>query len=126
MSAADRKEFRRILERKHRDLVSASSNREGIAIEVTADEMDRLQQQLSREVAIRNLDQTSKLLKSVKAALDRMEDDIFGVCLRCEEPIHEKRLQAIPWASHCVACQEMLDGEPTSFKDDDDTIGFAA
>jgi DnaK suppressor protein len=126
MPRIDMHEFQRVLERKHKDLLSASSNREEIAIEVTADEMDRLQQQLSREVAIRNLDQNSKLLKSVKAALDRIDDEIFGVCLRCEEPIHEKRLQAIPWASHCVACQEMLDGEPTSFKDDDDTIGFAA
>ena len=123
---ADTRELRRILERKHRDLLSASSNREGIAIEVTADEMDRLQQQLSREVAIRNLDQTSKLLKSVKAALDRIDDEIFGICLRCEEPIHEKRLKAIPWASHCVACQELLDGDRTSAGNDDGRIGFAA
>jgi DnaK suppressor protein len=126
MPAVDIKEFQRILERKHKDLLSASSNREEIAIEVTADEMERLQQQLSREVAIRTLDQTSKLLKSVKAALDRIDDAIFGICLRCEEPIHEKRLKAVPWASHCVTCQEVLDREHSSFEDDDRTIGFAA
>lgn len=126
MPPADIREFQRILERKQRDLLSASSNREGIAIEVTADEMDRLQQQLSREVAIRNLDQTSKLLKGVKAALDRIEAKIFGICLRCEEPIHEKRLKAIPWASHCVACQEILDHDYTFAEEADGTIGFAA
>ena len=126
MSALDANGFRRMLERKQKDLLSASLNREEIVIEVTADEMDRLQQQLSREIAIRNLDQTSRLLKSVQAALDRIDDEIYGVCLRCEEPIHEKRLKAIPWASHCVSCQEVLDDQNTFFDDDDGAIGFAA
>jgi len=124
MSPVNTHVFRRVLEGKHKDLLSASSNREEIAIEATADEIDRMQQQLTREVAIRNLDQTSKLLKSIQAALDRIDDEIYGVCLRCEEPIHEKRLKAIPWASHCIACQEIIDLDLS--EDDDATIGFAA
>jgi len=124
MLLIDTKEFQRVLERKRMELLSASLRREEIAIEVTADEMDRIQQQLSREVVVRNLDQTSRLLRSVKAALDRIDDEIFGVCLRCEEPIHPKRLKAIPWASHCVACQEILDREHAS--EDDGPLGFAA
>ena len=87
MPRSDASSFQRLLEEKHKDLVSAFSNRDEIVIENTADEIDRLQQQMSREVAIRNLDHTSKLLKSVQAALDRIEDDVYGVCLRCEEPI---------------------------------------
>lgn len=124
LSAAVTDVFRNVLERKHQDLLSASSNREEIVIEVTADEIDRMQQQVTREIAIRNLDQTSKLLKNVQAALDRIDDEIYGICLRCEEPIHEKRLKAIPWASHCVACQEIIDLDLS--EDDDGTIGFAA
>ena len=116
-----------MLERKQKDLLSRSLGREDIAIEAAADEMDRLQQQLSREVAIRTLDHTSKLLKGVQAALTRIEDDIYGVCLRCEEPISERRLKAIPWASHCVACQEIIDREDNAYSGDDDgTIAFAA
>lgn len=126
MSRVHTKEFQSALEGKRKDLLSACLNREEIAIEVTADEMDRIQQQLSRELAIRNLDQTSKLLKSVQAALERIEDEMYGICLRCEEPIHEKRLKAIPWASHCVACQEILDREQIAGEGDDGTIGFAA
>lgn len=118
-------EFQRLLERKREDLLSSSLTKEDIAIEAAADEMDRLQQQLSREVAIRRLDHTSKLLKSVRVALDRIEDDVYGVCLRCEEPISEKRLKAIPWASHCVACQEIIDRDNASLGDES-TIGFAA
>jgi DnaK suppressor protein len=117
---------RNLLETKRNDLLSMCSHRDEIAIEATADEMDRLQQQVSIEVAIRNLDNTSKLLKSVQAALDRIEDEIYGVCLRCEEPIAEKRLQAIPWASYCVSCQEAIDRERALDEDGENAIGFAA
>jgi DnaK suppressor protein len=126
MSYANTNEFRRLLEAKRGEISSTASNRDEIVIEAVADEMDRLQQQLSRDIAIRNLDRTSGLLKSIQAALDRFEDEIYGVCLRCEEPIPEKRLRAIPWASHCVACQEAIDLENAAGGDDDETIAFAA
>ena len=118
--------FQKLLEAKREDLLSMFGNREEIAIEAVADEMDRLQQQASREVAIRSLDQTSKILKSVQAALNRIEDETYGVCLRCEEPIHEKRLAAIPWAAHCVACQEILDRENSSSEKTAGAIGLRA
>jgi DnaK suppressor protein len=124
MYKSELSDFRKLLEMKRNDLLSMCSHRDDIMIEATADEIDRLQQQVSREMAIRNLDNTSKLLKSVQAALNRIEDEIYGVCLRCEEPIAEKRLKAIPWASYCVSCQEIIDRE--RLLDGDDAIGFAA
>ena len=126
MSAVNTKGFQRLLEAKQDELSSSISNRDGIVIENTADEIDRLQQQASREIAIRNLDQTSRLLKSVQAALYRMEDETYGWCLRCEELIPEKRLKAIPWASYCVSCQEIIDERHAGFEDDSDAIEFAA
>jgi DnaK suppressor protein len=119
-------EFRRVLEAKYKDLASSAFNRDEIVVESAADEMDRLQQQLSRDIAVRNLDQTSRLLKSVQAALDRIEDEMYGVCLRCEEPIPEKRLKALPWAAHCVRCQETIDRHNAAGEDDNDAIAFAA
>jgi DnaK suppressor protein len=119
-------EFRRLLEAKYNELSSTASNRDEIVIESAADEIDRLQQQLSRDIAVRNLDRTSTLLKSVRAALDRVEDEIYGVCLRCEEPIAEKRLKAVPWASHCVSCQEAIDRAREDREEDGETIAFAA
>jgi DnaK suppressor protein len=119
-------EFRRVLEGKYNELSSAACDRDGIAIETTADEIDRLQQQLSRDIAIRTLDHTSTLLKSVQAALDRVDDGTYGVCLRCEEPIPEKRLKAIPWASYCLGCQEMIDTHRAVREDDREVMEFAA
>ena len=109
MSQVKKKEFQRVLETKKKELLAGSSDREDILIENAAEEFDRLQQQLNREVAIRNLDRESKLLKEVQAALKRIDDGSFGVCLRCDEDIPEKRLQALPWAAYCVRCQEDVD-----------------
>ncbi len=102
-------EFRRTLEAKRNELLAGTSDREVILIENAAEEFDRLQQQLNREVAIRNLDRGSKLLKEVQAALKRIDEGNFGTCLRCEEEIPEKRLKALPWAAYCVPCQEAVD-----------------
>jgi DnaK suppressor protein len=103
-----------VLEAKRKELLSGTSLREEILIENAADEFDRLQHHLNREIAIRKLDRESALLKHVEAALTRMEEDTFGVCLHCEEEIPEKRLKAVPWAAYCVSCQEKLDGKQTA------------
>jgi DnaK suppressor protein len=47
------------------------------------------------------------LLIMVKAALRRDEEGEYGVCVECGDPVHKKRLEAVPWARHCVACQEL-------------------
>jgi DnaK suppressor protein len=109
MDNKTKKEFRKLLEAKRKELMAGGSDREEILIQNAAEDFDRLQQQLNREVAIRNLDREAKLLKEVEAALKRVEEGTFGVCLRCEEDIPEKRLKALPWAAYCVSCQEQVD-----------------
>lgn len=47
-----------------------------------------------------------KILRLVKAALDRIAHGEYGICHACEEDISEKRLRAIPWAEYCVHCQD--------------------
>jgi DnaK suppressor protein len=129
MTAAKVQEIRKILEAKRKELLVGTSDRDEILIENAAEEFDRLQQQLNREVAIRNLDRESKLLKDVQAALNRMDDGSFGTCLRCDEEIPEKRLKALPWAAYCVPCQETVDrqraaGEPVD--EEGDSVELAA
>lgn len=52
-------------------------------------------------------------LTAINEAIERYQSGNFGICNECCEPIPVKRLQAIPWAAHCVTCQERLDGEAT-------------
>ena len=126
MTAKNTDSFRKILEAKRSELLFNVGDREDIRIENAAEEFDRLQQQMNRELAIRNLDRESTLLKSVQAALTRMDDDTFGVCMRCDEPIPEKRLRAVPWAAYCVPCQEVIDRQRAAGEADDDAGDIAA
>ncbi len=48
------------------------------------------------------------LLREVEEALERIEDGDYGHCMDCDEPVSTKRLEAIPWARYCIACQEEL------------------
>lgn len=52
-----------------------------------------------------------RLLKEVTQALQRLEDGSFGLCERCNEPIADKRLDALPFARHCINCQRVVEEE---------------
>jgi DnaK suppressor protein len=94
---------------KQTELSIVLGNRDDIAIKQAADKLDEVQFAGERELAIRNLDRDSKLLRSVRSALARIEDGSYGVCLRCDTAIGPKRLSAVPWAAYCVRCQELAD-----------------
>jgi len=50
-----------------------------------------------------------ELLQEVEAALERIRQGTYGICTNCGRPISEKRLEAIPWASLCIDCEEQLE-----------------
>ena len=60
-----------------------------------------------RDLALR--DRAAQQLELVDAAIARLSDGSFGTCLRCGEPIAPERLEALPWAAHCIACQSAID-----------------
>ena len=47
-------------------------------------------------------------LRLINEAIDRVNAGDYGTCLRCEEPIPQRRLEVIPWAKYCVSCQERI------------------
>lgn len=60
-----------------------------------------------RDLALR--DRAAAQLELVDAALQRLDAGTFGTCQRCGAPIAEGRLEALPWAAHCIACQSAVD-----------------
>jgi DnaK suppressor protein len=46
------------------------------------------------------------LLAQVKDALDRMDQGQYGECQDCGETIDAARLDAVPWTTHCLGCQD--------------------
>lgn len=101
--------YRKVLDQKRMDLTTVLQRREGIVIEKSPDPTDEIQYAYERDIAIRNLTRDSQLLEEVKGAVRRIDDGNFGVCVRCDALIADKRLAAVPWASQCIHCQETTD-----------------
>ena len=98
------------LEAKLRELTQSRGWRDTIAVEHNADPLDTTQRALEREMATRSLDRNATLVRQIRAAIDRINQGGYGLCLECEEPISHKRLAALPWAALCIGCQEQADG----------------
>ena len=60
-----------------------------------------------RDLALR--DRATTQLELVDEALARLDDGTFGACVRCGKPIARDRLEALPWAAHCIDCQRVVD-----------------
>jgi DnaK suppressor protein len=84
-------------------------NREILAVERSADEMDQTGRSAEREFAILGLNRRSELLRNIQAALRCIEDGTFGTCTNCEGTISRNRLVAVPWTPFCIRCQEAAD-----------------
>src|SRR5262245_28201503 len=119
MTKTEQNKFKNILESKRSELEKVVSNRDAIAIEKSPDALDEVQHAAERELAIRNLDRESSLLRNVRASLRRINDDSFGICVHCEEEISPKRLAAVPWTPYCIRCQEIADRNREHFHDGD-------
>jgi len=109
MNKTELDKYKAMLEAKQAELSSGLRNRDEIAIEKTPDALDEVQLAGERELAIRNLDREANLLRNVRAALFRINDGSYGICMHCEEEIKPKRLDAVPWAAFCIRCQEAAD-----------------
>jgi RNA polymerase-binding transcription factor len=109
MNKTELEKYKKILETRRDELAKGLRNREDIAIEKTPDALDEVQLAGERELAIRNLDRESNLLRNVRLALARMADGSYGTCLHCDEEIKPKRLDAVPWTPYCIRCQEAAD-----------------
>jgi DnaK suppressor protein len=90
-------------------LTGSLRNRDEIVISKAPDALDEVQMASERELAIRHLDRDSNMLRQIRGALARIAGGSYGVCRHCEEDISPKRVNAVPWASFCIECQEQLD-----------------
>jgi DnaK suppressor protein len=111
MEVFELERFKRILQSTLADMSVLVRKRDEIAVENTPDTIDYVQRAADRELAIRQIESSFKMLQSVKFALERITDGTYGTCLNCEDEISRKRLEAVPWAAYCVQCQDLADKE---------------
>ena len=106
MTTPELKTLESALKARAAELARSLSERTQIAVETSADLFDATLLAAERESSALALEQEFHLLRQVQDACARVRDGTFGICLRCEEDIAPKRLQAIPWAAYCVSCQQ--------------------
>lgn len=82
-----------------------------IADEDTAapDIADRAASSYNKEFLFSQSNNERALLQMVEKALARIREGSFGECINCGNEINAKRLEAVPWTRHCIACQEKLE-----------------
>ena len=102
--------YRNMLEKKAQEVRRSMSAQKAAQVvsrlDVPSDEGDLSQQHHEEWIFLNRNTIDMKLLREIDDALQRIEQGTYGVCLECEEPISVKRLEAVPWARYCVACQE--------------------
>jgi DnaK suppressor protein len=100
---------KQLLESKLNESANLLHRRDSIEIHRNADLADATQQAIEREMACRDLDRNALLARDIRAALQRIADGSYGYCTKCDEPIPEKRIAAVPWTALCLSCQEKRD-----------------
>ena len=59
-----------------------------------------------REFSLSLADNEQKILNRINEALEKIEENKFGLCELCEKKISKVRLKVVPYAELCVPCQE--------------------
>lgn len=75
--------------------------------EVTQDPADKASNSYTKELLFSQSTNDRYTLQLVEEALQRIKEGTYAYCVHCEKDIQPKRLEAVPWARHCVACQEL-------------------
>jgi DnaK suppressor protein len=74
-----------------------------------ADEVDQIQATASRDLGLATRELLLERVNRLSAALDRLNEGEYGVCVECAEPIAPARLEAVPEVQTCVRCQAGLE-----------------
>ncbi len=62
-----------------------------------------------QEFTLSLMENEEEALALVEAAMERIEEGVYGVCEECGAKIPKARLNAIPYAPNCVKCAEQLE-----------------
>jgi RNA polymerase-binding transcription factor len=106
-------QFHKKLQQKQQELMQAVARNEqdGRAAdeEATQDIADKATNSYTKEFLFHQSNADRSQLQLVNDALVRIREGTFGECTACGEELNLKRLEAVPWASLCINCQEKVE-----------------
>lgn len=77
--------------------------------EATQDPADKASNSYTKELLFSQSTNDRIILAQIEEALERIEDEEYGVCTNCGNEISAKRLEALPWVRYCINCQELAE-----------------
>ena len=101
--------YKKKLEAKREELMRMMSQNEQEAMaadDATQDIADKAANSYTKEFLFSQSNNERFILNLVDEALKRVKNGGFGLCVQCSEEIQQKRIEAVPWARHCISCQE--------------------
>lgn len=76
-----------------------------------SDEADLASSTINQQVSFSIRNREMAKLRRIEAALVRVEEGTYGICLESGDEIEEKRLETQPWAEYCLEVAEEFERE---------------
>jgi DnaK suppressor protein len=108
MKKRDKERFNKLLTTWLEELLNqAGDTVSGMTVpkENFPDPTDRAALEADRNFMLRIRDREHKLIKKIKQAIKRIENETYGICESCGEDISLKRLKARPVTTQCIDCK---------------------
>lgn len=110
MEAKKIAKFKKLLLEEKQRLMTQSREQLRAELSLSADDLpdetDLAASEVNQHVLFRLRDRERQLLVKINQALGKIEQGSFGTCESCEESIEERRLEARPVSTLCIACKE--------------------
>ena len=84
----------------------------------SADMVDQASSYTDKNVEMKALNRSRKLISKINSALQRLKDGTYGYCAESSEPIGLKRLMARPVATLSIEAQEKHERDEKIFVED--------
>jgi DnaK suppressor protein len=75
--------------------------------DLTQDPADKASNAYTKELLFSQSTNDRFILSLIEEALQRIENSEYGLCVHCGKEVQPKRLEAVPWARHCITCQDL-------------------
>ncbi len=79
--------------------------------EALPDVSDQASAEADQNFSLRIREREQRLIKKIDEALDRINQNTYGICERCEEEIPYPRLKARPVTTLCINCKTLEEQE---------------
>ena len=91
------------------DALTRRNSRDELIRDRCNDPMDQMQTRFEMDLTISVINNDFETRKAVQTALRLLDEDEYGICQDCGAEINPQRLEAIPWTTLCVYCQDEYD-----------------